>query len=268
MNILREKIFDSYNPNSLAWKMRQKRFLFFKAWLAQFPRPLKILDAGGTLSFWESMGFEDTEGLEIVLLNLEAAPSHHPAFVSMAGDVTDLSQFEDEAFDIVFSNSVIEHVGDDAQQLKMAREIRRVGKAYFVQTPNLYFPIESHSCYPFYQFLPRTLQAFLLYYFDLTGGGIGRTVETWKQRLTLQPVNRLPCESWDTCLQRVDSLRLLDEGKVRRFFPDAQLYEERCLGMTKSFVAYTLPLASRLGSPASRPDQAPEPALVTAGSGS
>lgn len=48
-------------------------------------------------------------------------------------------QFKEKEFDLVFSNSVIEHVGGFQDQMKAANEIRRVGKNYFIQTPNKYF---------------------------------------------------------------------------------------------------------------------------------
>lgn len=239
MYMLRKKIFDSYTPGSLAWKMRQKRFEVFKKWLSGFPRPLKILDAGGTLEFWKSMGYGNPEDLHIVLFNLEAAKVDSPSFTGMAGDVTNMSQFKDQEFDIVFSNSVIEHVGDYDQQRKMAQEIKRVGKSYFIQTPNLFFPIEAHTCYPLFQFMPTAIQALLLYYFDLSGGGIGRTVETWKKRLLFQRFERLPCESWEKCLFRVRSLRLLSEGKFRALFPEGTIFREKFFGLTKSLVLYT-----------------------------
>lgn len=241
MIFLRNLLFDSHNENSLAWRLRRKRFEYFKSWLAQFPRPLRILDVGGTFMFWKSMGFDSLEGIEIVLLNLEAAPVDAPHFTSLAGDATHMPQFQDREFDIVFSNSVIEHVGDDAQQERMAREIMRVGKAYFVQTPNLFFPIESHSCMPLYQFMPITIRTLLLYYFDLTGGGIHRTLQAWKARLTLRQFERQPHESWERCLARVKALRLLSRRKFQRFFPTGRLYQEKCFGLTKSFILHTNP---------------------------
>src|ERR1017187_2845994 len=56
--------------------------------------------------------------------------------------------FRDAAFDVVFSNSVIEHVGDAQSQRAFAREVARVGRAYWVQTPNRWFPVEQHLLTP------------------------------------------------------------------------------------------------------------------------
>jgi 2-polyprenyl-3-methyl-5-hydroxy-6-metoxy-1,4-benzoquinol methylase len=63
------------------------------------------------------------------------------------------------SFDIVFSNSVIEHVGDAESQQQFAHEIARVGRAYWVQTPNRRFPVEPHLLTPFLHFLPTRWSA-------------------------------------------------------------------------------------------------------------
>lgn len=71
--------------------------------------------------------------------------------------------FADGAFDWVFSNAVIEHVGDWEEQKCFANEIRRVAsKGYFVTTPNRFFPIEPHALLPFYQFYPESLKPLAL----------------------------------------------------------------------------------------------------------
>jgi 2-polyprenyl-3-methyl-5-hydroxy-6-metoxy-1,4-benzoquinol methylase len=73
-----------------------------------------------------------------------------------------MPQFQNDEFDIVFSNSVIEHVGSYEEQNLMASEVRRVGKRYFIQTPNLFFPIEPHFLFPFFQFLPLDYRVTLI----------------------------------------------------------------------------------------------------------
>jgi SAM-dependent methyltransferase len=62
--------------------------------------------------------------------------------------------FADGAFDIVFSNAVIEHVGSRADQAAFARELCRVGRAFFVTTPDRWFPIEHHTGVPLLHYLP------------------------------------------------------------------------------------------------------------------
>jgi SAM-dependent methyltransferase len=62
--------------------------------------------------------------------------------------------FDDESFDLVFSNAVIEHVGAREQQRAFLDEILRVGKRAFVTTPNRRHPIEFHTITPFLHYLP------------------------------------------------------------------------------------------------------------------
>jgi hypothetical protein len=66
--------------------------------------------------------------------------------------------FPDKSFDLVFSNAVIEHILGPDRQEKFAQEIMRVGKSWFVTTPNFWYPFESHHHLPFFQFLPRSIQ--------------------------------------------------------------------------------------------------------------
>ncbi len=65
--------------------------------------------------------------------------------------------FSDQSFDVVFSNAVIEHLTPAGQQ-RMAREILRVGRSWFVTTPNFWYPIEMHHKLPLFQFLPGSWQ--------------------------------------------------------------------------------------------------------------
>lgn len=115
--------------------------------------------------------------------------------------------FGDGAFDIVFSNAVIEHVGSRSDQAAFARELCRVGRAFFITTPNRWFPVEHHTGVPLLHYLPAPLHRALLrhtryeYWSDeanlniLTAGEFGRlfpphvSVEVQTVRLLGLPAN-------------------------------------------------------------------------------
>jgi SAM-dependent methyltransferase len=210
---------DNSNPTSMANAMRRRRFAFFVSLLEGVPRPLRILDVGGEQQFWNIMGRKHLEGIHVTLFNLKAQPVSAGNFESVAGDARDLSRYENASFDVVFSNSVIEHLGPDFRdQERMADEIRRVGRRYFVQTPNRYFPIEPHFLTPGFQFMPVSVRAWLVSQFNIG----------WYQRIT----DKLEAR------REVESVALLSSEQLRQLFPEARIYRERILGLTKSLVAY------------------------------
>jgi hypothetical protein len=178
---------------------------------------IKILDVGGTERFWDTMDLADAR-LEIVILNLDHRPVTTQNRRSMIGDGRDLRSIADQSFDVVFSNSVIEHVGSYADQRRMAEEVQRVGKRFFVQTPNRSFPIEPHFLFPFFQFLPVPWRVWLLTRFALGWSG------------------RIPDR--EAAERTVRSVRLLSKSEFEALFPTANVWEERVLIWTKSFVAY------------------------------
>lgn len=206
------------NPwRRLQTMIRKRRFAFFQRLLAPLPRPFRLLDVGGTQEFWEKMEFTE-ENVAVLLYNLMQVETTHPGLKSMAGDARQMREFDDQEFDVVFSNSVIEHVGSFEQQLQMAHEVRRVGKRYCVQTPNRYFPLEPHVLLPFFQFFPFWLKVFILSHF--------RTPWGWKLSGRAEAI------------AYVREIRLLNEQELRLLFPGAQIYREKMLGMTKSFLVY------------------------------
>ena len=106
----------------------------------------RILDVGGTLEFWETFGSDlDWSKVSVKLLNLASSDVIHPGISSLAGDARSMPTFDNNSFDIVHSNSVIEHVGRWSDMVAMAEEVRRLAPAYFVQTPYFWFPIEPHA---------------------------------------------------------------------------------------------------------------------------
>ncbi|MCI0515158.1 class I SAM-dependent methyltransferase [candidate division KSB1 bacterium] len=65
--------------------------------------------------------------------------------------------FKDQAFDLCWSNAVLEHVGGFEKQLHFLKEIKRIAEKVFLTTPNRYFPIELHTRTPFLHYLPKAI---------------------------------------------------------------------------------------------------------------
>ena len=89
--------------------------------LRDLPRPVRILDVRGTELFWRNAGLARDLDYRITLLNRTPQPVTCPNLTSRVGDARDLAGYADGAFDLVFSNSVIEHVGSAADQRAMVR---------------------------------------------------------------------------------------------------------------------------------------------------
>ncbi len=118
-------------------------------------------------------------------------------------DALDLP-FADGEFDLAFSNSVIEHLSP-ADWQRFAREIQRVARRFFVQTPNKWFPIEPHVLLPGYQFLPNSTQR-----------------KIWPLAIRNEPY---------------DEITLLSSKDLSDLFPRAKILRERIGPLTKSLVA-------------------------------
>ena len=208
---------DNRDPTSLAARLRRRRFALFEALLGRVPGPVRILDVGGTPEFWRVIGFS-RPNVSVTLLNQTPATTASDTIRAVVGDARDMREFGDREFDVVFSNSVIEHVGTFADQQAMASEVRRIGKRYFVQTPNKYFPIEPHFLFPGFQFLPVSIRA----------GMLARRDIGWYKK----------APSYEDALKEVTAIRLLSEREFRTLFPEGRLGKERLFGLTKSFTAY------------------------------
>lgn len=94
--------------------------------------------------FLNNFRFSSNQYTGLGIVNLDDIASKHPdkKFVSYKGGVF---PFKDNEFDWVFSNAVVEHVGNKSDQLLFINEMLRVGKNVFFTTPNKYFPVESHT---------------------------------------------------------------------------------------------------------------------------
>lgn len=206
-------------PYSLAAKLRRRRFILFESLIASLPRPLRILDVGGTMEFWENMNFCQEPGVHIVLLNIFEIQVTYPNFSSVLGDAKNMKQFEDQEFDVVFSNSVIDLVGggfEGAQ--RMANEVKRVGKRFFIQTPNRHFPLDPITLLPFFQYFPLCLKLWIVTHFE-TGF-----------------IRKIPDR--ESAIEKISAHRMLTREELRKLFPGANIWGEKFLGLSKSFIVY------------------------------
>ena len=221
MNVLDlRSLADGRDAKALTNRMRTRRFKRFEGLIESLPRPIRIIDIGGTNEFWEQRGWAGLKDVEITAVNFAALEleQRHQNIRVVAGDAADLPQFRDQEFDVAFSNSVIEHLFTKERQMSMANEIRRIAKAYWVQTPNYWFPIEPHFHTPGWQWLPHSVRVSI----------IRRRRCGW----------RGPCPDVQQAEAAVSEVRLMTRSELAEAFPGALIWKERFLGLTKSLVAY------------------------------
>jgi hypothetical protein len=204
---------------------RKKRMRKFGIVFSKLPGA-RILDVGGTPEIWTLTPLPGAA--RVVLLNMPRADESQESAAAglqyIHGDGCRLP-FSDQSFDIVFRNSVIEHVGGAEAQAEFAREVARVGRGYWVQTPNRYFPIETHLLTPMVHLLPQSWRAFVVRRF---------TVWQWIHRPAIDE-KRFYVEHF------ISDIRLLNADDMRLLFPDAVILRERFLMFTKSLIAYRAP---------------------------
>jgi len=116
--------------------------------------------------------------------------------------------FADQSFDIVYSNAVLEHLPGDEWLERFAAEVQRVGKGWFITTPNFWYPVDPHYHLPFIQLLPETTQ-----------------------RRLVRRLGKIP----------YDHLHLLTAKKLRRLFPAGEVIGCRVTFYPETLIAYRAP---------------------------
>jgi len=179
----------------------------------------RILDVGGLPGFWKEAGLS---GVTINCLNPDKKAvrwlqNEGENIFMLEGDGCDLP-CPDKSYSIVFSNSVIEHVGDLARQKQFAGELRRVGQRLWVQTPAYEFFIEPHFLCPFFHWLPVPWRL-------RTGRWV--TLWGWLEKPSSQQVREM-----------VEEIRLLKKKEFQELFPDCEIITEKIWGiLPKSYIA-------------------------------
>lgn len=213
------------DERSIEFQFRAKRFALVQRLIEQILNErgrADILDLGGTETYWLAGGRfieANRARLSITLANTEPQTIERPdLFQFMAGSATDPDLFRDRTFDLVHSNSVIEHVGDLGDMGLFAANVRRLAPRYYVQTPNYWFPFEPHFRFAGIQYVPERLRAWLM---------------------TKYAFGFFPrIDSLDVATDIVRHHRLISIRQMRALFPDATVLHEKAFGLNKSIIAY------------------------------
>ncbi len=206
-------------------RFRSKRFAEVEQIIRtvlKFKSEVTILDAGGRGVYWQMLASDLRDRVRITAINFEDQLSNFDSFEdsvsveNVVGDACDMPQFDQCSFDIVHSNSVIEHLGSYRNMVRFAKEASRIGNAYYVQTPYFWFPIEPHYAVPFVHWLPDPLRLSLL---------------------TSLPLGLSKKLSYLDALSEVDHTRIVDRRLMRNLFPQSRIVNERFFLLTKSVAA-------------------------------
>ncbi|WP_316862931.1 class I SAM-dependent methyltransferase [uncultured Cohaesibacter sp.] len=184
-----------------------------------------ILDVGGLLQYWMMLEKNLAEKCHLIILSDEPQEStfsdladQFPGSVEFRhGDACDLSEYKDDEFDLVHSNSVVEHVGNYERKVQFSKETQRVGRYYYVQTPNLWFPVDPHYMLPIVHWLPAPYR-----FKRLTYKGLG-------------PGNP-PMHDYAKAAVYIEHTDLLDWEFFKHLFPDCEKHVEKVGPFKKSFI--------------------------------
>lgn len=218
--------FSIHSIYSLVFKIwREKRFRIFIDTIKPKSHE-RILDVGGVPHSWTSRPQPVSMIKCVNIYDLDWDAQEYPQHQIQA-EIGDGCQLEeaDGSFPIVFSNSVIEHVGDFENQQKFAREVRRVGERLWIQTPAYECPLEPHFLLPFVHWLPVPARRFVVRWFS--------------------PWSWLEKPSKEGVKTTIQYTQLLTKGQFRSLFPDCQILTEKMLGfIPKSYIAVRTTVAS------------------------
>lgn len=179
----------------------QDRSRMFRSFAAALPRPLRILDLGGTAEMWARWRVGDSDDFRVTLLNHHRHDSTQRSekvtqgFIqTRRGDALEIGSNVLRDYDVVFSNSMLEHLASPSDQVALANKIEQCGLPYFIQVPNrrsLVDPHFPHALVPFFAMYPRSVQARLLTWSALGSGSRASSMEAARLRLSLyHPLGR------------------------------------------------------------------------------
>jgi len=201
-----------------------------------------ILDLGAAGDYYgEQPFFEDHYeyehniiGVNVNINELTSLKSKYKGIPLVLADGCCLP-FKNKSIDIIFSNAVLEHVGDLRKQKKFADEIMRIGKKWFVTTPNFWFPIETHWKLPFIHFLPRKLQKRIMdsgkkWFVEIPSKSYLRLPGTLQRSLT----KYFTTHGWYG-----HGYHLLSARKLKKLFPTSKIEKQRTTYYPEVLIAHS-----------------------------
>lgn len=174
---------------------------------------MSVLDMGGTVESWRLC---PTQPARLVLLNTFAQESEAEVIVGDACEPP--AALQSQNFDLVFSNSVIEHVGGAWRRQRFAAAVRSLGSHHWIQTPYRYFPVEPHFLCPGLQYMPKAIGAHVVVRWPF--GNYAHTLE-----------------SAADALPYLDDIDLLSRAQMHQYFPESEIRLERFGPLVKSLIA-------------------------------
>lgn len=243
------RLLTDHRAKSFSQVTRRRRWEMLAA---RFPNlsEMRVLDVGGLADTWLDSPLLPRE---LVLLNVpsweeemvEAEDQIDPRIRvrNILGDACNPPEnLTGEHFDLVYCNSVIEHVGGHQRRVELANAIHRLGEHHWVQTPYRFFPIEPHTLMPGLQFLPLAARARAMRRWPI--GNMRRYDTDWPQTEVSQAdltndLNGSPLREIDPrwAVLGVQSIELLSNAEMRAYFPGSEIVTEKVLGLTKSLIA-------------------------------
>lgn len=210
----RDALFSPDRAGNISSRLRGRRWEVF---CDRFPglQDMRVLDLGGDWQNWSSL---TVRPLTVTTVNL--GPQHPEVdwIQHVVADACHLSPaLLDGRFDLVYSNSLIEHVGGPYRRKELAQIIHGAAPLHWIQTPARSFPIEPHWLFPAFQFFPLSARA--------------RISRAW-------PFGHIKTEgTFDEAIEDALGVDLLSSAEMRHLFPHSDLYHERFAGLTKSVAA-------------------------------
>lgn len=208
---LTRRVVGAYDPASLSGRARERRWQRFAATFPEIGE-MTVLDLGGDARAWRNCSVRPAH---VLLLNIAEQEVEEPWMTALVGDACEPPADLPTA-DLVYSNSVIEHVGGHWRRERFAQAVHAAPR-FWVQTPYRYFPIEPHFMVPWLQHLPLAARRRLIARWPLGNYGALKDPER--------------------ALRYAMEIDLLSVNEMRTYFPDAAILKERAFGLTKSLIA-------------------------------